>query len=290
MKQIEPNAERRPSRWQGGKSTGMKQKIILAVSVLAGVLAAFMAGSYISARERALQADKDAFERRNRSVEAVVLVKSLPAGTTLTMNDLAILSFPARALREQTIRPEGNIALRLVGRKLAMGVPARQPLQWGDIEGGAPEDRGLAGMLKPKMRALSISVSAAASVSNMVRPTDHVDVLGTFTLPSKTVEGATEMVTMTILQDVLVLATGQETAANYRGSNGTYSLVTLEVSPHEAEVLTFAEQMRGRLTLALRNPEDLHYEKTLPQVNFERIRASLEGLNEARQKTFLRKR
>lgn len=268
----------------------MKQKVILAISVILGLLAAFMTASYIAARERALQAEKDAFNRRNRTVDVVVLAKDLPAGTVLSSDDLGVLAFPERALREQAIRPEGNVALRLIGRTLAVGVSARQPLQWSDLEGGAPDNRGLAGMLRPKMRALSISVSAVTSVSNMVRPSDHVDVLGTFSLPSKTVPGAVELVTMTILQDVLVLATGQDTAESYQGGNNNYSLVTLEVSPHEAEVLTFAEQMRGRLTLSLRNPEELHYEKELPQVNFEQIRASLEGLNEKRQKTILKKR
>jgi pilus assembly protein CpaB len=102
--------------------------------------------------------------------------------------------------------------------------------------------------------------------------------------------GTTELVTMTILQDVLVLATGQETASTYTGGQSSYSMVTLQVTPHEAEVLTFAEQMRGRLTLSLRNPEDLHYEKELQQINFNQIRASLESLNELRQKTLLRKR
>ncbi len=268
----------------------MKQKIVLVVAVVLGLLAAFLTGSYISAKERQLAEEKAAFNKRNRTVEAVVLVKSLPAGTRLSSDDLAVMKFPERALRGQVIRVEGNIALRLVGRTLAVGVESRRPLLWSDIEGGAPEAGGLSSMLRPKMRAISISVSGASSVSNMVRPTDHVDVLGTFTLPSKTVEGATELVTMTILQDVMVLATGQDTANSASGGGGSYALVTLEVSPHEAEVLTFTEQMRGRLTLSLRNPEDLHYEKALPQVNFERIRASLEGLNERRQKDILRKK
>ena len=268
----------------------MKQKIILAASVAIGLLAAFLAGSYISAREREVEELRDQLARRYRTVDVVVPAKALPAGTRLEMEDLRVRAVPENALSAQTIRATPNIALRLVGRTLALGVEAARPLQWSDVEGGAPDARGLAGMLRPKMRALSISVSGAASVSNMVRPTDHVDVLGTFALPSKTMEGATELVTLTILQDVLVLATGQETAETFRGGGGNYSLVTLEVSPHEAEVLTFAEQMRGRLTLALRNPEDLHYEKELPQVNFERIRASLEGLNELRQRDILRKR
>lgn len=268
----------------------MKQKLILILSVLAGLIAAFLTGTYISAQKQALEREKYAFERKNRSVDVVVLAKSLPAGTKLTMDDLGVLTFPERALREQTIRPEGNAALRLVGRRLAVGVTGRQPLLWSDIEGGAPGDSGLSTLLPPKMRAISISVSATASVSQMVRPADHVDVLGTFSLPSKDIPGTTELVTMTILQDVLVLATGQETATTYTGGQSSYSMVTLQVTPHEAEVLTFAEQMRGRLTLSLRNPEDLHYEKELQQINFNQIRASLESLNELRQKTLLRKR
>ncbi len=268
----------------------MKQKIILAISVLVGLLAAFMTGTYIASKEHALKEEQALFNRRNRTVEAVVLATSLPAGAKLTMDDLAVLSFPERALREQVIRPVGNVAMRLVGRKLKVGVTSRQPLQWSDIEGGAPDDKGLSGMLRPKMRALSISVSGATCVSNMVRPTDRVDVIGTFTLPSATIQGATELVTMTILQNVLVLATGQETANTSHSGAGNYSLVTLEVSPHEAEVLTFAEQMRGRLTLSLRNPEDLHYEKALPQVNFEQIRTSLESLNEQRQRDVQRRK
>lgn len=268
----------------------MKQKIILAVSVVAGLVAAFLTASYISAKQDALNREREQFYARNKRVEAVVLTRDLPAGTKLTMEDLGLLEFPERALREQTILPDGNTAMRLVGRKLAVSVGARQPLLWSDIEGGSPEASGLAQLLPPKMRAMSISVSAAASVSQMVRPADHVDVLGTFTLPSKTAPGEMELVTMTILQDVLVLATGQETTQSYRGGRQSYALVTLQVTPHEAEVLTFAEQMRGRLTLTLRNPEDLHYEKSLQQVNFEQIRDSLETLNSRRQKEVLRKR
>jgi pilus assembly protein CpaB len=133
------------------------------------------------------------------------------------------------------------------------------------------------------MRAMSISVSGAASVSNMVRPSDRVDVLGTFTLPSKTMAGETELVTLTILQNVVVLATGQETTESFSGGGANYSTVTLEVTPSEAEVLTFAEQMRGRLTLTLRSPTDTSFEEALPSVNFEDIRGKLEDMNRERQ-------
>ena len=95
-----------------------------------------------------------------------------------------------------------------------------------------------------------------------------------------------ELVTCTILQNVLVLATGKDTAksAPLHVQGGTsYSTVTLEVSPREAEMLVFAEQIRGRLSLTLRNRNDTSYEKELPQVDFAKIRDEIETLNTKRQ-------
>lgn len=261
----------------------MKQKIILAASVVVGLLAAFLTRTYIASRERAVDEELARLTQRFRKVDVVVTTKDLAPGATLTTEDLRVMAVPENALSAQTILATPNIGTRLAGRTLAMRVEARRPLQWSEIEGGSPEAVGLAAQVKRNMRAISVSVNGAASVSNMVRPADHVDVLGTFSLPSKTTPGATETVTLTLLQDVLVLATGRQTAQSLTES-GNYSLVTLEVSPHEAEVLTFAEQMRGRLTLTLRNPSDPNYERELKQVDFSQIRSELESLNETRQR------
>jgi Flp pilus assembly protein CpaB len=63
----------------------------------------------------------------------------------------------------------------------------------------------------------------------------------------------------------------------------SYSLVTLEVSPREAEMIAFTEQMKGRLILTLRNRNDVSFEKELPQVDFQKIRSEIESLNLKRQ-------
>ena len=62
-----------------------------------------------------------------------------------------------------------------------------------------------------------------------------------------------------------------------------YNTVTVEVTPREAELLVFVENMRGHLTLALRNPEDVSYEKNLPEVNFDMLERELPELNSYRQ-------
>nr|HPO36937.1 RcpC/CpaB family pilus assembly protein [Kiritimatiellia bacterium] len=103
-----------------------------------------------------------------------------------------------------------------------------------------------------------------------------------------------ELVTLTMLQDVLVLATGRETAKSRLLSDlrmpASYNTVTLEVTPREAEMLVFAEQIKGRISLALRNPDDIYFEKTLPRVDFQMIQSEIESLNTYRQQQLLRKR
>jgi len=95
---------------------------------------------------------------------------------------------------------------------------------------------------------------------------------------------AKALVTCTILQNVLVLATGSRTAkARGQALSGGYSTVTLEVTPREAEMLAFAEQIKGRLVLSLRNRNDTSYEKELPKVDFAKIQGEIEELNLKRQ-------
>ena len=138
------------------------------------------------------------------------------------------------------------------------------------------------------MRAVSINCSGAASVSGMVKPNDHVDVIGTYAFPGA--DGKvrpSDIETRTILQNVLVLATGQTTAKNHRDEGDFdrgYATVTLEVSPREAELLVFSEQMKGRLVLTLRSRNDTSYEKELPKVDFEKVKSELEALNVERQR------
>lgn len=265
----------------------MKQTIVLVVAVLAGLLAAVLTHAYLSSRDAELQKLKRDFARTHRTMEALCFPKDVPAGTVIQKQDLRKKVVPESGLRGQALTVKD--ADEIVGRRLANGRRAEELLFWADIEGGNPLGGGLAADIRRKMRAVSINASGADAVSGMVRPSDHVDVIGTFSFPKTAADGKTpvqELVTCTILQNVLVLATGKETAKtapalNFGGSS--YATVTLEVTPREAEMLVFAEQIRGRLSLALRNRNDTSYERELPQVDFAKIRSEIEELNLKRQ-------
>ena len=264
----------------------MKRKIVLIASLAAGLLAALLTRVYIAAKDAEVRDMKEALRSRYGGEMWVLCFKrEVPSGTVLSKADLQLKKVPVAGMRGQAV-PEESFG-DIVGRKLLFGHKEMDTLFWADIEGGNPSVTGLSADIKRQMRAISINCAGAASVSGMVKPNDHVDVIGTFDLTDPTKASASKaktIVTSTILQNVLVLAVGKQTAKiRTQDSAAGYATVTLEVTPREAEMLAFAEQMKGRLLLTLRNRNDTHYEKELPKVDFEKIMAEIEELNLSRQ-------
>jgi pilus assembly protein CpaB len=72
-------------------------------------------------------------------------------------------------------------------------------------------------------------------------------------------QGSNEQQTTTVLQNVAVIATGQKLERNSAGESQTAPVVTLLLSPDDAERLTLASS-QGHIQLALRNPLDTRQE------------------------------
>ncbi len=260
----------------------MKKKIVLVASLVAGLLAAVLSRVYFMAKDAEVQELKDAIESRYGTMWVLCYARDTPPGTVLAREDFKQRKVPAMGLRGQAVTEES--LSDVLGRKTLVMHAAKDVVFWSDIEGGDPRAKGLSDSVKQKMRAISINCTGAASVSSMVKPNDHVDVIGTFDFDGA--PGKKNFVTCTVLQNVLVLATGSETSkssSRSRSLSSGYSTVTLEVTPREAEMLAFAEQIKGRLVLTLRNRNDPSYEKELPKVDFEKIRSEIEELNLKRQ-------
>ncbi len=268
----------------------MKEKIILGVSLLMGLAALFLTTRYIKNKEGELNKRLNEIYEGARKVSVVVAADTIPAGTVITRKDLGMKSVFESSVSSHTVTPDD--ANMVLGKKTVFALKSGEVLSWSFIEGGAPSAGGLSTLITPGMRAVSLPIGGAQAVSGMVRPSDRIDVLGTFAFPSETAPDVMENVTLTMLQDVTVLATGQTTTRQLlsgdrgqRSAAGTgYSMVTLEVSAEEAELLVFAQQMRGSLTLALRNPGDVTWKRDLPSVNFEHLQKALPDINLRRQR------
>lgn len=268
----------------------MKEKITLVVSLLMGLIALFITTRYIKQKEGELNKRMAEIYEGARKVQVVVAADTIPAGTIISRKDLGMKSVFESAAGSHAVTVEE--ASFVLGKKTVYPIKTGEVVSWSFIEGGAPAASGLSTLITPGLRAVSLPIGGAQAVSGMVRPSDRIDVLGTFSFPSKTKPDVMENVTLTILQDVTVLATGQTTTrqllADNRGQRGGaasgYSTVTLEVSAEEAELLVFAQQMRGSLIVTLRNPGDITWKRDLPSVNFDHIQNALPEINLRRQR------
>lgn len=263
----------------------MKKQIVIMIALAAGLAAALLTRFFIASKDAAIRAEELRLKHKYGEITVLAYTRDTPAGTVLTAADIGKKSVPKVGLQGQAVSIDS--LSYMIGRRTIVSKDAKDVMFWSDIEGGDPKAGGLAADIKPQMRAMSINVSGAAAVSGMVKPNDHVDVIGTFDFPND--EGKLKRgdpVTCTILQNILVLATGRETAKSRQQNLGVsqgYSTVTLEVTPREAEMLAFAEQIRGRLILTLRSGTDTSSEKELPTVDFAKIRSEIEDLNRLRQ-------
>jgi pilus assembly protein CpaB len=258
----------------------MKQKLVLIASVVCGLIAFFLTGHY-------LKTEKDKLYKGAETIKILAAARDLPAGTELDpAKDIGMIEVFKKAVGDNVCRVEDLDTLR--GKKLIYPIAKRNPIMWSLVDMPDRARYGLAASVKHGMRAVSINASGSAAVSGLVQPNDRVDILGTFTFPSRKKAGETESVTLTVLQDVTVLATGTKLGKAVPGQSvssggGSYNAVTLEVTPREAEVLVFAQHVRGQLLLSLRNDADGSYEKSLPEVDFKLIEENLPQLNEYRQ-------
>jgi pilus assembly protein CpaB len=126
-----------------------------------------------------------------------------------------------------------------------------EPLLEGKLaprQGGA----GLSATIPDGMRAVSVSVNDVIGVAGFVVPGTMVDVLVT----GSTNPGVQNTnVTRTILENVRVMAAGQKVEQDREGKPQTVPVITLLVSPEDANSLTMAST-QGRIQLALRNTLD----------------------------------
>lgn len=115
---------------------------------------------------------------------------------------------------------------------------------------------GLAPMIPSGYRAVSVRVNDVIGVAGFIQPGMRVDVLASGRLPN-----VDDSVTRTVLQNVVVLTAGQVMQPEPKGQVINAQVVTLQVRPDEAEILTLTSG-EGKIQLVLRNSSDTKIEQT----------------------------
>jgi pilus assembly protein CpaB len=126
-----------------------------------------------------------------------------------------------------------------------------------------PGDHGfLAAVLAPGMRAVTVGVDAISGAAGLIWPGDHVDLLLTQTLDDATVPLGQRIAAELVLQDVRVIATGQQLVQGQVTTDASKAppppatTVTLEVTGDQAERVEVATHL-GPLSLVVQSSQKL---------------------------------
>jgi pilus assembly protein CpaB len=181
-----------------------------------------------------------------------VAAVDIPEGTVVTTEMIAQRSVPEQFVTASVVKPDS--ASYVVNQKVLVPLQAGDPLMWSQFETTRGSEH-LSAKVVRQMRAVTVEATKTAAVGGWVRPNDHVDVVGTFRDPQ-----SNEQVAVTLLQDVIVLATGKITGTTNVNlmpeAQRDYSNVSLLVVPAEVEILQLAQEL-GQLSLSLRNDTDI---------------------------------
>jgi pilus assembly protein CpaB len=238
--------------------------IALAVALVLGILAVYLANAYIG------RTDQKVAALQTGTTKVAVAAIPLDYGTELTPDKVKFVDYPSSSLpvgifsNYNQLAPTGK--KRVVLRPIAVNEPIMATKLAG--EGLGPS---IAYLLPDGMRAAAVRINDVSGVAGFVQPMDTVDVLITRSLPG----AENRQVTDVLLQAVKVIAIDQ----NAQGADGTpivAKTATLEVNPTDAQKLALAQQV-GQLSLVLRKPGEQQDLGRVATVSMNDLRYSYYG-------------
>lgn len=219
--------------------------LMLVGAVGAASGAAYFTNGYI---DRTLATRQAQIDSQYQPVRAVVANNDLQPGTFLSTETVALREVPKTFLHSEAVLADDWSGVS--GRMLMHPVKSGEPVLMSHLTQDATA--GFSAQLEQGMRALTFPVDDESSISGMLSPGDRVDIF--FTTSSNN-----ESMTLPLLYDVPVIATGIRTRTNEvyleQRSSREYHTITVSVTPENAARITLAQDA-GKLTVTLRQPQD----------------------------------
>ena len=177
--------------------------------------------------------------------EYVAAAANMEAGQVIKAENLHMVEWPA----SMPLSGAFTAPQPLIGRIVLYPLAAGEPILERQLS-SAGSGNGITVKIPDGMRALSLRTDEIVGVAGFILPGTHVDVL--VTLHPNNIP---DTVTTTVLQDAEVLATGQKIEPDPEGKPVTATVVTILVSPVDAERVVLASA-QGSVRFVLRNGLD----------------------------------
>lgn len=243
----------------------MRRKRLLLMTLaalLSGLAAAYISMNYLGSQRAVVAAPA------RSEVRMAVSVRDLALGAVVQPEDIRLVEWPGKQLPDGYLSTVDEVAGRALVRPVSMNEPfLRAKLADRDA-------KGLPIIIPEGMRAMSVRTDEVIGVAGYALPGMRVDVLVTISPP-----GDNQKLTRVILQNIHVLTAGQTMEQNAEGKPMTVTVITLLVTPEQAEVLALAAN-EGRIQLALRGTLDME-EVSTPGVRVANLIGSAQAPNPA---------
>jgi pilus assembly protein CpaB len=205
-------------------------------------------------------------------VKLLVAVKPIERNTVITDEMLTIREVPLAYVEDRAVKSIERP--KVVGLRVGNTLQAQQTLLWTDLAIATDERRDLSSLVQPGNRAVTVRTSADDKSFALISPGDYVDIIAT--MPAGSAVSA-EHQAIVLLQRILILAVGLDTANDAKtvGATDTASraklgsrdlVLTVSISIQEAQLLSLASD-KGKLSVALRNPDDQRIVEGLPDMS-----------------------
>ncbi|MBK5565657.1 Flp pilus assembly protein CpaB [Ensifer sp. 2YAB10] len=222
--------------------------IILAVAVLSAAMAGLLAMKLTRAPA---QLTAEPVVERAPTVNVLVASKSLPVGSRLGGDSIHWMAWPKDGVVDGLITDESQPSAidDLSGAVVRLPIFNGEPVRHEKVADSS--NRIMSSLLPAGKRAVATEITVATGAGGFILPNDRVDVI-------MVRKGDGEhYLTETVLSNVRVLAIDQQVEEK---EDGTKSVVgttaTLELTPDQSKVMTVAQQMAERISLALRSVAD----------------------------------
>ncbi len=211
--------------------------------MLALTLALFVSGActWLAARKLSAQSTT----QNKAGIRYATPARALQAGEVLKPGDIEVVAWEG----SDPIEGAFTDTTSALGRAALFPLSKGQPILDRDLS--APgSGTGLAGKIPDGMRAVALRSDEIVGVAGFLAPGSHLDVLVTYRS-----DRVPEPVTATVLQDVVVIATGQQIEPDPTGKPSAVTVVTLLLTPDEAQRAVLAST-QGAIHFILRNGGD----------------------------------
>jgi pilus assembly protein CpaB len=219
------------------------------VNLVVACIVALVAGMLVLKLLRSRSEQAQVPPQTPPEIKIAVAAAPLARGARLDGEKIKLAPYFEQSIPEGAFRNAEELRGRVISQPLAANEPVTRDKLFPEGVFG-----GIEAMISPGKRAMSVKGSPVLGLGGLIGPGAHIDIYGVYGIVKDDKAQREIPISKLILQNIPVLAVGEETEKRGGGKSST-DLYTLEVTPDEAEKLALASD-KGQLHFTLRNPAD----------------------------------